>query len=69
MTSAHAILMTKKLEMTSVNDEKITYQTKINGTTFTVVLASSENADKSYETLVIQCIERDLDKIQDKDSA
>ena len=32
MTSAHAILMTKKLEMTSVNDEKITYQTKINGT-------------------------------------
>lgn len=69
MTSAHAILMTKKLEMTSVNDEKITYQTKINGTTFTVVLASSENADKSYESLVIQCIERDLDNIQDKDSA
>ena len=61
--------MTKKLEMTSVNDEKITYQTKINGTTFTVVLASSENADKSYESLVIQCIERDLDNIQDKDSA
>ena len=69
MTSAHAILMTKKLEMTSVNDEKITYQTKINGPTFTVVLASSENADKSYESLVIQCIERDLDNIQDKDSA
>ena len=69
MTSAHAILITKKLEMTSVNDEKITYQTKINGTTFTVVLASSENADKSYESLVIQCIERDLDNIQDKDSA
>lgn len=69
MTSAHAILITKKLEMTSVNDEKITYQTKINGTTFTVVLASSENADKSYETLVIQCIEKDLYKIQDKDSA
>ena len=69
MTSAHAILMTKKLEMTSVNDEKITYQTKINGTTFTVVLASSENADKSYESLVIQCIERNLDNIQDKDSA
>ncbi len=61
--------MTKKLEMTSVNDEKITYQTKINGTTFTVALASSENADKSYESLVIQCIERNLDNIQDKDSA
>ena len=55
--------------MTSVNDEKITYQTKINGTTFTVVLASSENADKSYESLVIQCIERNLDNMNDKDSA